>query len=339
MASKMPTRKDVALLAGVSVATVSNVFLDNGLVSKETEAKVREAAAQLKYVPNFTARNLVMGRSNHIGIAINESTNPYHMEIVKHIEDYALSKGFLVTVFDMTDSLKNKARFIEHCNLDALVNFTTVEFYDDFLEILQSQNTVMVNFGRDKGPSFGQNERAAVIDSMEKLAGLGHRNVGYVSTLGRNQMLMDRRFSVFYENRNLYGFSEDDDLIECERKPSLKSSERGYLGTMSLMKRHPEITALFVMNDIAAIGAIRALKDMGLTCPEDVSVIGCDDIELARLQVPSLSTFGFDKKEFGTRMAEKMVEFITGKESGIGYEFQIDSQAIFRESVSVCRTK
>ena len=68
-----------------------------------------------------------------------------------------------------------------------------------------------------------------------------------------------------------------------------------------------ELTAVFVMNDLAAIGAIRALKDMGYDCPKDVSVVGCDDIELSKLHIPSISTFGFDKARYGTKMAEKTI--------------------------------
>lgn len=333
----MVTRKDVAALAGVSVATVSNVFLGKVAVSKDAEAKVREAARYLKYVPNHTARSLSLGRSNHIGIAMNESTNPFHMEIIKYIEAYACMEGFLVTVFDMAGSLKNSTSFIERGNLDALINFTTVKFYDEFFDILQSQNTVMVNFGLDKGPSFGHEDADAMIECMKKLASFGHKSVGYISTLGRAILPLDERSRTFIEKRKEMGFSEDDDLIECDAGSAFKSSECGYKGMTALMKRHPELTAVFVMNDLAAIGAIRALKDMGYDCPKDVSVVGCDDIELSKLHIPSISTFGFDKARYGTKMAEKTIECILQKDRGIGFDFKVKSQAFFRESVSVCR--
>lgn len=338
MSGKMATRKDVAELAGVSVATVSNVFLGKVVVSKEVEAKVREVAKQLKYVPNHTARSLSLGRSNHIGIAINESTNPFHMEVVRYIEDYAFSQGFLVTVFDMIGSINNKVSFIERCSLDALVNFTTVKFYDEFFDILKSQNTVMVNFGLDKGMSFGHDDGEAVFDCMKKLASFGHKAVGYVSTLDRSRFMLDERGRVFMNKREEAGFELNDDYIECDTfESTLRSSEYGYKGTKALMSRHPEITALFVTNDLAAIGAIRALKDMGYNCPDDVSVIGCDDIEISNLFTPSISTFGFDKEKYGTEMAKKTIECILNRESGIGYDFKVKSRAVFRESVGVCR--
>lgn len=335
----MATRKDVAALAGVSVATVSNVFLGKAVVSKDSEAKVREAARQLKYIPNHTARSLSLGRSNHIGIAMNESTNPFHMEIVKHIEHYAYKEGFWVTVFDMEDGLKNNTSFIERGSLDALINFTTVNFYDEFFDTLKSQNTVMVNFGLDKGPSFGHEDADAMTECMEKLASLGHKSVGYVSTMGRERLLLDERSRTFIEKRKEMGFSEDDDLIECNSGSAFKSTECGYRGMTALMKRHPEVTAVFAMNDLAAIGAIRALKDMEYDCPKDVSVIGCDNIELSGLHTPSLTTFGFDKALYGTKMAEKTIECILRKERGTGFDFKVKSMAFFRESVSVCRNR
>jgi len=335
----MATRKDVALIAGVSVATVSNVFSGNVVVSKDAESKVLSAARKLKYVPNHTARSLSLGRSNHIGIAINESTNPFHMEIVRYIEEYALSKGFLVTVFDLNGRVPDKAEFIEKRNLDALVNFTTVKFYDEFFDILKSQNTIMVNFGLDKGMSFGHYDINAILSLMEKLRDLGHKNVGYICTLDRALLMVDDRTRTFIQNRAKFGFTENDDLFECCKDSAFLSAEFGYQAALRLMKRHPEITALFAMNDIAAIGAMRALKDMGLNCPDDVSVIGCDDIELSRLYIPSLSTINFDKEKYGTHMAEKIIECIMNKESGIGYDFTLPSFAVFRESIGICKKK
>lgn len=338
MDGKLITRKDVAELSGVSVATVSNVFSGKVVVSQEVQDRVREVARRLKYVPNHIARSLSLGRSNHIGIAINESTNPFHMEIVKYLEDYALTAGFLVSTFEMLGSFKNKATAIEKCSLDALVNFTTAQFYDEFFDILKSQNTVMVNFGLDKGMSFGHEDADAMKECMFKLAELGHKNVGYVSTLDRSVFVKDERGSTFMAYRDAAGFTADDDYIQCDGS-AFKSADYGYKGTETLMKRHPELTALFVTNDIGALGAIRALKDMGYDCPRDVSVIGCDDIEISKLCVPSISTIGFDKEAYGNRMAQKTIECILNRESGIGYDFKVKSYACFRESVGVCRDR
>ena len=94
----MITRRDVAARAGVSVATVSNVLNKKGIVQPETEKRVYRAVEELGYIPDETARNLSLGRSNHIGVALNELTNPYHMEVVHGIERQASASGFHVTV-------------------------------------------------------------------------------------------------------------------------------------------------------------------------------------------------------------------------------------------------
>lgn len=330
----MVTRKEVADRAGVSVATVSNVLSGRVVVSDEATAKVRRAVAELKYVPNNTARSLSLGRSNHIGIAMNESTNPFHMEMAKYIENYSTSKGFLVTIFDMDESVGKKVSFIEGWKLDALINFTTIAFYSEFLDVLCTNNTIMVNFGLDKGMSFGHDEEKAIKDCMAEFARLGHKNVGYISTLDKNSFVADQRGRTFMANREAMGFNLNDDYIELNVSLLSDSSKVGYEGAKRLLTRHPEITALFAMNDISAMGTMRAIKDLGMNCPEDVSVIGCDDIGLAALTIPSLSSIGFDKKGYGEKMAEKIIECVLDRKDGIGYSFNVDSKAIFRESVA-----
>lgn len=99
----MTTRKDVAKLAGVSVATVSNVLSNRLTVSEEKAERVRAAAKQLNYFPNHTARSLSLGLSYHIGVIINEFTNPYHMEIVQYVGKYVTAHGFMMTVFDFKE--------------------------------------------------------------------------------------------------------------------------------------------------------------------------------------------------------------------------------------------
>ena len=132
------------------------------------------------------------------------------------------------------------------------------------------------------------------------------------------------------------GFTVNDDYIQSDGS-NLSSMEYGYKGTKALIKRHPEITALFVTNDMGALGAIRALKDMGYECPRDVSVIGCDDIEISKVCIPSITTIGFDKKAYARHMAEKTIDCILNRESGVGHEFKLKSYVRFRESIGVCR--
>ena len=331
------TRKDVAIKAGVSVATVSNVFSGKDIVSPRSVERVLQAAKELRYVPNSTARSLSLGRSNHIGIAINEAINPFHMEIVKYVEDYAIKNGFLVTIFDISDSLKGKISFIEKFSLDALINFTTVQFYDEFCEILQSKNTVLVNFGLYKCTSFGRRDEDAMIAFMEKLRELGHTRVGFVSTIDESVLRRDERGKTFFANREKMGFAANDSYIVCAKGSAFDSLRFGYTGAKELLSRCPEITALFALNDLAAIGTIRAAKELGYDCPRDISVIGFDNIALTESYIPSVSTVGFDKKEYGQNMAKKTIECILEKSTGKGYDFKVKSVPYFRESIGVAK--
>ena len=140
--------------------------------------------------------------------------------------------------------------------------------------------------------------------------------------------------ATFTSKRKEYGFDENDDYILFNNDFNLESGEIGYTLTKKLMTAHPEITALFVMNDTAAFGAMRALKDLGLNCPADVSVIGCDDIILSREYIPSLTSISFDKEEYGTEIGKRIIDCIRNGADYSSDVYVVKAKAIIRESVA-----
>ena len=256
----MTTRKDVAKLAGVSVATVSNVLSGRLTVSDEKAERVRAAAKQLNYFPNHTARSLSLGLSYHIGVVINEFTNPYHMEIVQYIGKYVTARGFMMTVFDFKEDANIVCRFLGERQFDALVNFSSNVYSQELLNSLKSRGTILVNFANVSDIEVHHNVVGAMLKYMEKLQSLGHKKVGYVSIIDSLRFFADERGKTFTEHRKEFGFDENPEYIVFNENLNRESGETGYELTKHLMTVHPEITALFVMNDVAAFGAIRALK-------------------------------------------------------------------------------
>ena len=333
----MITRKDVAKLAGVSVATVSNVLSNRLAVSQEKAEKVRAAAKQLNYYPNHTARSLSLGLSYHIGVIINEFTNPYHMEIVQYIGKYVTMHGFMMTVFDFKEDAANVYRFLGERQFDALVNFSSNVYSEELLRLLKERGTVLVNFANVSDIEVHHDVTGAMVECMEKLQTLGHKKVGYISVVDAKRFYADERGVTFTARRKDFGFDENDDYILFNDEFTLDSGEIGYSLTKKLMTAHPEITALFVMNDVAAFGAMRALKDLGLNCPADVSVIGCDDIILSREYLPSLTSISFNKEEYGTEVGKRIIDRMqngTDYSSGV---YVVKAKAIFRESIDEIR--
>ena len=177
----------------------------------------------------------------------------------------------------------------------------------------------------------------AMLECMEKLRSFGHKKVGYVSVVDPPRFYADERGATFSSRRKDFGFDENDDYILFNDDLARESGETGYVLTKRLISAHPEITALFVMNDVAAFGAMRALKDLGLNCPADVSVIGCDDIIISREYLPSLTSISFDKEEYGTEIGKRIVNHIQNGEDYSADKYVVKAKAVFRESAGKCR--
>ncbi len=334
----MVTRKEVALKAGVSVATVSNVFNQKVFVLPETVAKVKQAAEELRYVPNFTARSLSLGHSYQIGIAVSECSNPHHMEIFKAISKYAADQGFMVTLFSMDERFERMLDFFRQRQFDAFINFSNRIYPEELIDLLEHKNTVLVNFCEDNGLNFSLDTYEATVVAMARLRDFGHKNVGYISTMDHFRWREDPRGKAFLENRAKMGFCCNDEYIELNDDNNMPSEEAGYLLTKKLMNAHNEITALFATNDLSALGAIRALNEAGLRVPEDVSVVGCDGISIGEFYTPRLSTIWFDKDEYGRMIAEETIRYINDNEHGGKKNFRMVCTYLERASTAPART-
>lgn len=332
----MATRKDVAKLAGVSVATVSNVLGKRLTVSDEKANRVLEAARKLNYIPNHTARCLSSGRSNHIGVIVNEFTNPYHMEIVQFIGKYVMKNGFMMTVLDFQEESKNINKMLGEWQFDALINFSSNIYSERLLSNLRSRGIVLVNFANVSDMEVHHDVSDAMLRCMKRLQELGHTRVGYVSTLDSLRWIDDERGKVFTEERANCGFSLNEDYVVYNDDYTKSSIQIGYDGCKTLFAKNKDITAIFATNDMAVMGAVRALKEMGYDCPKDVSVVGCDDILFSRNCVPSLTTIGFDKEEYGTEIAKRVLDKL---QNGAEYSerYCIQAKAMFRESIDIAR--
>lgn len=325
---KLITRDQIAKRAGVSTGTVSNILNGKQNVSEKSVEKVRRAIKELGYIPDQNARSLAGKTNRHIGIAIYEYENPYHWEIIRGIEEYAASKGYFVSEFLLDN--KNLCKYDEICGrkLGALVNFMTNEYPDGFLDVLRIQNVKLINFDSSVGPVFSMDYTRSFEEIFRKLSEDGHQKVGYVWSGDELRFNADGRGKLFYELRRRYGMDLSADLVEYNYDSRLLSYDIGYRGCKNLIARHGDLTALFTTNDLVAIGAIRALKDEGKSVPEDVCVVGCDDIKVASNYIPSITSMGFDKHRFGVNIARCIIDGEPTDPS----EYVVSPEAVFRES-------
>ncbi len=332
----MVTRAEVACRAGVSVGTVSNVINKKAFVKPEYVQKVKKAIEELNYVPDFNAKSLARRRNNHIGIALFEMTNPYHAEVIQGLEKYAAEHDYIVTTFLLDNNTDKKYEVICERRLDALVNFMTNDLPRNFIETLKSQQTVLVNFNPQDSFVVMNDYSQSMLECMRLLHDYGHTKVAYLSSIDDMRYKADKRGEIFLTKRAEFGFDCSDDLVFCNDDYMLHSEEIGYKLCGRLLSRRSDVTAIFCMNDLVAFGAMRKINEAGLSCPSDISVVGCDDIALGAYFNPPLTTMSFDKMKHGANIAKKIIEKIENTESP--YErIIVGSELRLRGSITKCR--
>jgi LacI family transcriptional regulator len=292
---KRPTQKDVAQLAGVSRSTVSYVLNDQTEqkipISLDTRKRVLEAMAALGYEPDGRAQSLRRGTSRTFGILFQTLQNPYFVQLLDGIQREAQANGYslhlsqsFVNPEQESQSLKELVRH----QVDGFILLTSFEMLParKLKHIHRSGRPVVVI--TSTGSEFDHvltGYADATRELMSHLFGLGHSRIGLVYGVAVESHGHDRLLT-YYEVLKAAGLPPDDRLVErCG-----DSIEDGYAATRRLLSRADRPTAVLVINDLLAIGALRAAADLGLRVPDDVSIAGFDDITFASFTIPRLTT-------------------------------------------------
>lgn len=302
--SRSPSMRDVAQLAGVSAQTVSRVLSDHPNVQPATRQSVKEAARSLGYRRNATARALVTGRSNMIGV-ITLSTSSYsRMTLIVGIEREAAARGYSVTFVSITNlsarSLEEGLSRLVAQGVDGII--TAIPLQDSTAEVdnlLQEVPSVAIDSPLPAGEqavTFDQAQAARL--AVEHLIACGHTNIWHVA--GPKDWIES-------ETR-IAGWRDALEAANLPVPPELFgdwSAESGYRSGL-ILGRMPEVTAVFVASDEMAFGLIAAVKELGRRVPEDISVVGIDDIELAQYCAPPLTTVRQPLEEIGRQAVRQL---------------------------------
>ncbi|MVO99946.1 LacI family DNA-binding transcriptional regulator [Paenibacillus lutrae] len=282
----MTSIKDVARIAGVSVATVSRVLNDKGYVGQNTREKVEKAIKETSYKPNEVARSLFKKQSNTIGLIVPDIMNPFFTELARAVEDMATKLGYNVILCN-SDGDKDK----EQAYLDVLkqkyVNGIIVS--SNTLTALQVEelNVPVVSIDREisKGlPTIVVENKKGAVMATRFLQNKGCRRIGHI--------------------RGSYGVANAEERYEgykevVSKEPWFRESfivngdfdmQFSIEATAELLSLHPEIDGIFAANDIMAIGAMKAAYRLGRKVPEELAVIGFDGIKLSEVMTPELTT-------------------------------------------------
>lgn len=332
------TRKDVAELAGVSTATVSYVLNRTKKFSPQIVEKVEAAAKRLNYTPNMVARSLATRQSHTIGIIANDLSNPLHAEVTKYIEEAAAKKNYSVMIF-------NGAHEPQHCfhqilsrNVDAVVILAMPHRLTsaDLAILSASQVKILVSGfsetteGLEKinilNPDF-QNGIDAIVSYLKRL---NHQNIVYLNGFDRYSPY-DGRLSSFLASMKKH-FGCEQPMVVNGSAPYYTDSATGYQMTCRLLAGGTSFSAIVCVNDLMAYGCIKALSEHGFRVPDDVSVIGIDNIAFSETYNPGLTSLGYNKKEFGEQTVDILLHDISYNEVR---HTQISTGLVIRNSCRV----
>ena len=320
----MATIKDVAKLAGVSVATVSRVMNKSGYVNKETEQKVAKAIEDLHYEPNSVARGLAGKKTGTIALILPDITNPFFPEMARAVEDVASRHGFTVILCNSDDVGQKEKSYIEVLKrkyVDGIIFASNTLGPEDIEQMKRNKMPLVV---LDRAPA---NEACSVIRSqnragaklaVEHLLEIGCHKIAHI--YGPQELVTARHRLLGYEEtvRELSWYS-----------PSLMvpggfKIEGGVQAVEALLARHPDIDGIFAGNDLMAIGALKKLHKLGIKVPQDIAICGFDGIAITEVTEPELTTVAQPIYEMGRLAAETLIRQVeTGLAESKVYELEV----------------
>lgn len=301
--------KDVAKLAGVSISTASNVLNEKGYIGDNTRKKVLAAAKKLNYKPNVLARGLVTGASKTVGVLIPDLSDPYFAEVVKGVDKCARENGYSVILCN-TDRDRSKEEFyfnnLKERRVDGII-FAGSGREDDRYIIDDEDFSKIVVIGNHNTPF-----NACIVDdvkALEEVASylieLGHRRIGLITGPLEFNVTKDRIRG--YQNALNKAGIEYNPLLVIEENFKEIAGQRAADSLLDLSdKKRP--TAIIAQNDQMAIGAMSAAWRRGISIPQDMAFVGYDDIPMASLTCPPLTTVSLPMHEMGYSAMSIIIE-------------------------------
>lgn len=329
------TRADVAKLAGVSTATVSYVLNNSRNMSEKTRKLVLDAVEELNYKPDMIARSMKTNETMQLSVMVNDISNPFFGEIIIGFETAAIEKGYFVNVCTGYKNIDNYLDNYITRRIDG-VYVVTVPNKFDFKKLydLTDQGIKVVVSGNTesdlKKVSAIENDYITAMRSAVKyLKDMGHERIAYISGLSRKH-LFDSRINGYLTALKEQGSSYGDELLIEGTAPYTTGMEEGYELAERLLESKKEFSAVICTNDLMAMGAITAFSDAGLRVPEDISVMGFDDIIFSKTWRPALTTMSTNKHELGRKAFELLYNNM--KAGNTGY-YQVQMELKERQSV------
>lgn len=313
------TIKDVAREARVSIATVSRVINNRDRVKDSTRRKVEEAIKKLQFNPNHIARTMINGETKSVGLVVPHLSNEYWSQVAEVIQEELWQLGYTVmlcTTSVVENPVDREVAFLKNFierHVDGIIFGSLSDFssfdHPDIKAILAEEQMAIVAFDqRIPGVSQvnGDHMYGAQI-AVNHLIKLGHKQIAYI---GGSLINPDREFG--YRNAHVINnLTVNESLI----RRGIATYDFGYASMQELLNSGEEFTALFCGNDLIALGALKAIESNSLKVPDDVAIVGYDDINIARMIKPALTTIRQPVKEMAKAAVALLIELIEADEN------------------------
>ncbi|MCM3719228.1 LacI family transcriptional regulator [Fictibacillus phosphorivorans] len=314
----MATIRDVAKRAGVSVTTVSRALNGYSDVNEKTRERIKEIAKELKYSPNLLARSLVMKKTKTIGLLVSGlkiegSKDNFTYEVLCGVNDCAGQLGYELVLIS-TDSQKQQEKtykqLVQERKVEGII-LQGIKTDDPYLEEVLKSDTpcilIDIPMESDSVGYVTTDNREGAKSAVTHLLDLGHQHIGMIN--GHSQAFVSQeRLDGYQDALQEKGITFEESYV----RNGAFLEERAETEATKLLQEHPELTALFCASDLMAMGAIRAAKKLGRKLPEELSVVGFDNIILSAYSTPSLTTIAQDRYQLGFEATKLLTGMLEG---------------------------
>lgn len=335
---KRYTLKDIAKLGGVSPKTVSRVVNNEEYVKKETKEKILELLEKYDYHPNIPARSLVLKRSNTLGLIVPSLENPFYSRLARGVIQTAEKNGYRVIVCESKFSLGIGEKYLKILiggGVDGLL-IATLDLNDIVVKKLNNigEHFVIMTCKLDiPGINYViANDYEAGRKVAEYIINLGHKNIAFLK--GPDVYSSNERLTAYNDVMNEKNLEIKDYFIT----KNVLDRKSAYKVTLKLLKENNDITAIIGNNDYTAIGAIKAIEELGLNIPKDISIIGYDDIDITELLKVPLTTVHYPKFKCGVEATKSIIRMLEKKGSR-SKKIVLETSFVERDSCGPVRTR
>jgi LacI family transcriptional regulator len=296
------TIKDVAKRANVSIATVSRILNNQPGYSEKTKVKVMQVIEDLGYQPNAVARGLINKRTHTIGILFPSLSSLFTGKLLSGVERIAHANESSVIACHTQEQGSRTMKYLQMLNekrIDGLI-FTSELLKEEYYEYIKKMNIPVVLLATESYafplPYVKVNDHHAAYSAVQYLIKKGHRKIGMVSGSPLDPIAGKPRIQGYKQALEDYNLQVNEEFILCGNGFGYEEGKRNFL---QLMRKAPDITALFCASDELAIGSISSAYELGIKIPEDLSIIGYDNLQIAEMSVPPLTTVAQPLEEMG----------------------------------------